>query len=66
MATLGTNMETRRSERVNVKYCSICNIPVFYDSSFAGVFPRMFGIGLGGFIFFGAYEKSRNIFSQYL
>lgn len=28
---------------------------------FAGVFPRMAAIGLGGFIFLGAYDQTRSL-----
>lgn len=67
MATFGANLETRRSKGVggdNSHHME--GVILLYNSLFAGVFPRMFGIGLGGFIFFGAYEKSRKVFSHYL
>ena len=30
---------------------------------FAGVVPRTFWIGIGGFVFFGAYEKAKRVIS---
>lgn len=30
---------------------------------FAGVVPRTFWIGIGGFVFFGAYEKAKKVIS---
>ncbi|EFB18139.1 hypothetical protein PANDA_009595, partial [Ailuropoda melanoleuca] len=31
---------------------------------FAGVFPRVAAISLGGFIFLGAYERARSLLLQ--
>ena len=65
MAAFGTNMESRRNKGVILNNYFDSKFVIFF-SLFAGVLPRMFGIALGGFMFFGAYEKSRSVFSQYL
>ena len=37
-------------------------IPIF----FSGIAPRVFWISLGGFVFFGAYEKAKVVLNKYI
>lgn len=39
-------------------------LPFSFPRLFAGVFPRVAAISLGGFIFLGAYERARSLLLQ--
>ena len=48
-----------KSFKKTVKTLKLC-ILLFVYRSFAGFIPRVLWIGMGGFVFLGAYEKSKH------
>lgn len=43
------------------QFIKISTFPFLPPRLFAGVFPRMAAISLGGFIFLGAYDQTRSL-----